>query len=687
MGIDDGLDDGIDGEPDGWGHARWRLRDLRGRDRLFALGLLVLVLAPFAVALVRAFRDGWVPSADEANVATRSLDVFSRHPPLTGLPSTSGWYGGNVQANHPGPIEFYLLAVPLRVLGRSAGPLLTAATINGAFVLIALWAFFRRLGSTAMLWAGVLLLAVMWSAGTAVLTDTVSSNMTLYSVLCTAVLAWALVDGDLRLLPLAVLVASYAAQQHLAAGLVVLPLVVVATVALVIQIAKRIRRGDTAIGHATKQATIRWSIAAVAVAGLCWVSVVYDQITGHPGNLSQIVRFARDNSRPTVGIRSGLDQALHAVTPPTVMGRTDTTGSLFLSSLGPWRFTLGILVVGALGVLVWAARTRARAVARLAFVALVLFVAGFVNGSNVPASFEQSRVNLYRWSWAVGFVTWTALGMGIALLVARRAQRLAPRLAPRILPPALLVVAALIATAIVFVHGKDDHNQQRPAFALEKRIGAAVLARVDRTHPVVVVSEGFDASMTVRPYVVFRLVEAGVHVEVPSYLIDTYGHHRRYRPLRQSRTTAIVISSGKTKVPTAPGELISTQFFSPERTALLDDLSAAAFGTTVTFAPGARELLDREFRGLQRLYVDSLFRQLPTDPRPALEQPAFLKLVARGIIRTPAFDPSKVRRLLALPPERTAVAGDEQVQVRLLDPGQVQSPAFAKVLADAFRLR
>src|SRR5205085_8106327 len=116
---------------------------------------------------------------------------------------------------------FYLLAVPLRVLGMSAGPLLTAAAINAAFGLIALWVFFRRLGLTAMLWAGVLLLAVMWSGGTAVLTDTLSSNMTMYSVLCTAVLAWALIDGDIRLLPLAAFVASYAAQQHLAAGLIV----------------------------------------------------------------------------------------------------------------------------------------------------------------------------------------------------------------------------------------------------------------------------------------------------------------------------------------------------------------------------------------------------------------------------------------------------------------------------------
>jgi hypothetical protein len=163
-----------------------RLRDLEGRDRLIALGLLVLVLVPFAVALVRAFRDGWIPSGDEANIATRALDVFSRHPPLTGLPSTSVEYGRRIATNHPGPIEFYLLAVPLRVFGMSAGPLLTAAAINLSCALIALWVFFRRLGLTAMLWAGVLLLAVIWSAGTAVLTDTLSSNMTMYPLLATA---------------------------------------------------------------------------------------------------------------------------------------------------------------------------------------------------------------------------------------------------------------------------------------------------------------------------------------------------------------------------------------------------------------------------------------------------------------------------------------------------------------------
>src|SRR6476659_8557937 len=116
--------------PGTWGRARNKLCDLEGRDRLLAIALLVLVLVPFAVALVRAFHDGWIPSGDEANIATRALDVFSRHPPLTGLPSTSDAYGDQIATNHPGPIEFYLLAVPLRVFGLSVGPLLTAAAIN-----------------------------------------------------------------------------------------------------------------------------------------------------------------------------------------------------------------------------------------------------------------------------------------------------------------------------------------------------------------------------------------------------------------------------------------------------------------------------------------------------------------------------------------------------------------------------
>ena len=648
--------------------ARFRLRDIEGRDRQFAIALFILVLVPFVVALTRAFHDGWVPSGDEANIATRALDVFSRRPPLTGLPSTSGLYGDKIQTNHPGPIEFYLLAVPLRVLGMSAGPLLTAAAINAACGLVALWAVFRRLGLTAMLWAGVLMLAVIWSAGTAVLTDTLSSNMTMYSLLCFAVLAWALVDGDLRLLPLAALVASYAAQQHLAAGLIVLALALVAVVALAIHVVVRVRRGDPTI----TRTALRWSAAAVAVAAVCWAPVAYDELSGHPGNLTNVVRFARDNTRPTLGVKSGVEQVFHAVAPPTILTRTDTPGLFFQGDLALWRVGLGILVVVALAALAWGARARSRALARLAFVALVLLAAGVVNGSNVPEGVESSRVNLYRWSWAGAFLTWTALGMGVVFLVGRAigARRIGVRL-PRLAPVALLVIAAVIAASIVFTNGRDDHNRERPAFPLEKKFAAEVLARIDRHHPVVIVSDGYAATLSVAPYLIFRLAEAGVHVEVPAYRTAAYGTRRRYRA--SSDTSALVVVSGNQPLRAAAGELIALGRFSPERAALLDELSAAARGVKVELAPGRAAFIAREYKGLRRLIIDALLAKLPTDPRSVLKTPEFVQLLLDGLLRSPTFDRAKLQRLLALPDDGNTIGREEQVEVRIVSPDQLRT--------------
>ncbi|HEY5011347.1 MAG TPA: hypothetical protein VIK61_01410 [Acidimicrobiia bacterium] len=661
--------------PDVWGRGRWRLRDLRGRDRLFAIALLVLVLTPFAVALVRAFGDGWIPSGDEANIATRGLDVFSRHPPLTGLPSTSLLYGDQIATNHPGPIEFYLLAVPVRVLGMSAGPLLTAAVINAAFSLIALWAFFRRLGLTAMLWAGVLLLAVMWSAGTAVLTDTLSSSMTMYSVVCVAVLAWALVDGDLRLLPLASLVASYAAQQHLAAALVVLALMVVALSALSIQIVIRVRRGDTTI----VKAALRWAAGAAAIAAVCWTPVAIDEITGHPGNLTKIVRFARDNTRPTMGLKSGLYQALHSVAPPTILSRTDTTGLFFLNAPRPLQMSLGVLVVAALVALAWETRYRSPAVARLALVALVLLAAGIVNGSNVPRGVESVKLNLYRWTWALALLTWTALGLGIAHLARRATSKIAiAHRATRLIRPALLLVVALIAGSILLVSGSDDHNRERPEFRAEKRIITQVLAHVDRHHPVYITSNGNDATLSVAPYIIFRLVQAGLHVEVTAFGTSTAGIGRAYQP--GSHPTRIVVSSGKAERASGPGRLIALEPFGPgrtarydelsaTRTALLDRLSAEARGVKVELAPGARALIDREYSGLPRYQLDQLLDGLPTDPLTAFEDPTFVKLVLAGILRSPVVNKSKLRELADLPTYRyRGTYGDEQVEVHVINP-------------------
>jgi hypothetical protein len=667
-----------DRQADGLARARWRFRDLQARERWYALAMVCLILVPFAVSLTRAFRAGWMPSGDVANIATRALDVFSHHPPLTGLPSTSELYGSKIQTNHPGPIEFYLLAVPLRVLGMTAGPLLTAAAINCTFVLLALWAFFRRLGPTAMLWAGVLLLAVMWSAGTSVLSDPLSSNMTMYSVLCTAVLAWALIDGDLALLPLAAFAASYAAQQHLAAGLIVLPLVVAAVAALTVQMVKRARRGDAAI----KPLALRWGGVASVVAAVCWTPVIYDELTGHPGNLTAIVRFARDNTRRTQGLKSGVYQAVHAIAPPTILGRSDTTGLFFLNPAGALHLLLGLVIVGALAVVAWKSRGPTRA---LAFLALVLIAAAVVDGSNVPDSGEAARINLYRWSWAAALLTWAALGLGAAQLAGRVASRRSMTASGRrLVVPALFLVAALITAATVFARGTDDGVTDRRAFALERRTAAAVLARVDRARPVYVVESGRDATLSVGPYLIFRLVQAGVRVEVSSLTASAYGRDRLYR--RSSGAAILVVTSGAAQPPIGPGELVTRQPFGPAqdaefdslsatRGALVRALSAAAMGVTMELTPRGRALV-RAYSPLQQYALNTDLSTLATAPHHALSNPDFLDLVLAGGLRSPRFDPAQVRRLLDVPSAPYhGVWGDEQVQVRLFGAGQLTAAA------------
>jgi hypothetical protein len=377
---------------------------------------------------------------------------------------------------------------------------------------------------------------------------------------------------------------------------------------------------------------------------------------------------------------------IHAVTPPTVLGRTDTGGTFFLNPIGPYRAALGLLIIGVLcglAALAWRGRGQTRAVARLALVTLVLLLAGLANGINVPRGIESARVNLYRWTWTAAFLTWMAIGIGVALLVDRLLGRgaggrraIRDRM-HRLAPIALVVMAALIATAIVFVHGEDDRNPPAALVRLDQRVADAVLARVDRSHPVVVAADGFAASTAIAPYVIFRLVEAGIAVEVPPHLKLAYGNDRRFR--QSANPSAIYIVSGERTLPSAPGAVITRQSFSPERTALVDELTAVARRDTIELAPGAHALVDREYDGLLQRYVDALLARLPTDPRTALAQPLFLRLVLKGILLRPVLDEAKVRRLIALRPELTTVGGDEQVAVHVLGPDEVRHAALPGV--------
>ena len=120
-----------------------------------------------------------------------------------------------------------------------------------------------------------------------------------------------------------------------------------------------------------------------------------------------------------------------------------------------------------------------------------------------------------------------------------------------------------------------------------------------------------------------------------------------------------------------PGTLITREQYSAERFALLDELSAQARAAPMRLAPGAIERMNHEYTGLRRFGVGILIDNLDSDPRAALADPAVVKLLTEGVVRTPVLDQAKLRRLLQIPPSRATFEGEEQVEARLLDPDQL----------------
>lgn len=192
----------------------YRLRDLDRRGRRLVPLVVLLLVAPFVVSVVRAHAAGWEPSGDNGIIALQAFDTHSGHPPLVGLPSTAGVYS-DANPRHPGPIEFYALALPMKALGTSMGMVGWTALVNLTAVLVAAWVVLRRAGPGVGVWGAVVLGAIAWAQGPAQLTDPVSSNAGGIPMVALAVLAWALATGDRRLLPLFALFSAYVTQQHL----------------------------------------------------------------------------------------------------------------------------------------------------------------------------------------------------------------------------------------------------------------------------------------------------------------------------------------------------------------------------------------------------------------------------------------------------------------------------------------
>ena len=73
----------------------------------------------FFVPMVSELARGWRPFSDDAAIASRAYESLSVHPPLIGIIS-SAYIGTGHLLLDPGPLLFYVLAVPSTSIRRTA---------------------------------------------------------------------------------------------------------------------------------------------------------------------------------------------------------------------------------------------------------------------------------------------------------------------------------------------------------------------------------------------------------------------------------------------------------------------------------------------------------------------------------------------------------------------------------------
>ena len=182
--------------------------------RLLVLATGVLAALPVISSTVKAEQAGWVPAGDDGIIATRGWDVLTSHTPLVGQYSEAGLVIHGQVMHSPGPMLYWLLALPARY--STVGSLAITMCVLNTLAIIVCVALARRRGGLPLMFAAAFGISLMCQSlpGEA-MHDIWNPAAALFPFLALIFIGWSLACGEYRLLPLAALVASFVLQTHL----------------------------------------------------------------------------------------------------------------------------------------------------------------------------------------------------------------------------------------------------------------------------------------------------------------------------------------------------------------------------------------------------------------------------------------------------------------------------------------
>jgi hypothetical protein len=344
----------------------------------FRRAILVRVIAhlaawlPFVIGTARLVHAGWTPTGDDAAIALRSWNSLTAHGPLVGQ-ATRLAHG----VFDPGPLEYWLLAIPVHI-SPSSGVLWGAAICCMAACSLAIEAAWAAGGELAGLTTSALIITLVLWIPTNAVRPTWNPYFGAIFFLAALATSWAVLCRHRGWWPVAVVTASIACQAHLMYALASVLLVAVTLVVGCI---------DTVRSPAARTwAGYRWLIIGLLLGAACWSGPFIQQFTSRNGNLSALIANSESGLGPRTGPVFGLRAISAAVQPIPIWLRTTQAGGRTASVVAahsPWPGVVALVIlvavlVAALGPL------RSRRLAGLAAVTLVLSLGALATYSSIP---------------------------------------------------------------------------------------------------------------------------------------------------------------------------------------------------------------------------------------------------------------------------------------------------------------
>jgi hypothetical protein len=449
------------------------------------LTIWLVVIVPAAVLAAH----GWRPTEDDAMTALRSWWVFSDRTPLVGMASTA--VSGSHQAFGLGPLQFWLLAIPVR-LSRSQGILWGSYFWCGLVLSLAIEAAWKTRGWVGSLAVALVTIDLAWQTPT--FNDLVANpNFGRVFLVATVAFAWTVAEGSLQWWPVMVLSGSVAAQSHL---FYLIPAVVLVVTAPLIAIAVH------------RPPRYRWLGVGLVLGAACWVAPIGQEVFGHPGNISVLLGGKGAHAGLGFGLRTlSMAGSAHPIwlSPfPYLIAISNGAIEYINRFSTAWGVVVLLLPIAVAVIAWWRGR---RPLAIVATIGAVLALTTLVTFSSFPAGTELgATVYLIPSLWLVGMVVWIVfIWAAVEFSVAAWKPR----------TTTLAIVVALLALGLVTVKGTmsaySSVISRAPEFSVDVPLDGSIAHAIERN-----VSRKPTVLVTVYPDVM-RLTTGPVRIYEPDY--------------------------------------------------------------------------------------------------------------------------------------------------------------------------